>query len=186
MRDCRLNLRNASKYALVRLRFPTWSHEGNLLCVLVIPPSSLPVYTAETCNHNAHSHLGFFLLLGSLLLCATTATTSSSRRLLVRRACDDAHDLCVSHLEVAGAIGGGLCADLRVAAAELVPAPAIDAEECEVVGGCVERHLCVALQRKFQRIIEAVFEGPISGGSEAGGICLDVVFLARVDVGVRK
>lgn len=169
MCDCRLNLRNASTYALVKLTFPAWPSAGSILCLLVIPSSSLPVHAAETSNHNAHSHLGLFLLFGSLLLCAATTATSSSRRLLVRWACNDTHDLCVSHLEVAGAIGGGLCANLRVAAAKLVPAPAIYAEECEVVGGCVERHLCVALSRKTQRISDTVLEGPIGGGNKFEG-----------------
>lgn len=155
-----------------QIAFSCMASRRKHLCLLVIPSSSLPVHAAETCNHNAHSHLGLFLLFGSLLLCATTTATSSSRRLLVRRACNDTHDLCVSHLEVAGAIGGGLCANLRVAAAELVPAPAIYAEECEVVGGCVERHLCVALSRKTQRISNTVLEGPIGGGNKIKGLCV--------------
>lgn len=52
----------------------------------------------------------------------------------------DAHDFCVTHLEVAGAIGCGLRANLRVAPAQLVPASAVDAEEGEGVGGSVEGH----------------------------------------------
>lgn len=132
---------------------------------LVVPPPPLSVHTAEARNNNAHSHLGLLLLLGSLLLCATAA--SSSRRLLVGRARDNTHDLCVAHLEVAGAVGGGLCADLRVAAAELVPAAAVDAEEREVVGGCVEGHCCGALRGGlWERRSDGVVGGCLVGWTE--------------------
>ncbi len=40
-----------------------------------------------------------------------------------------AHDLGVAHLEVAGAVGGGLRSDLGVHAAQLVPPPPVDAQQ---------------------------------------------------------
>ena len=63
-----------------------------------------------------------------------------ARRAAFVRTGDAAQDLCIAHFEVRGAVGGGLSGDLRVDAAEFVPAPSVEAEEGERVCACVQRH----------------------------------------------
>ena len=53
---------------------------------------------------------------------------------------DQTNHFRITHFHVSGAVCGGLGADLGVGAAELVPAPAIEAEVRERVGCCVEGH----------------------------------------------
>ncbi|GKT52516.1 uncharacterized protein ColSpa_12698 [Colletotrichum spaethianum] len=64
---------------------------------------------------------------GDSSLLGLTARTSAA--LGLGRSRHDAHDLGVSHLEVAGAVGGFLCPDLGVQPSELVPSAAINAQQ---------------------------------------------------------
>lgn len=107
--------------------------------LLITPSSSLPIHRAESGDDNAHCDFGFLLLLRPLWL-RPCGCAHASGGLLVCGTRDNAHDLSIAHFEVAGAICGGLGADLCMASSELVPASAVHAEEGEGVGGSVERH----------------------------------------------
>ena len=53
---------------------------------------------------------------------------------------DGAEHARVAHFQVGGAVRRGRGADLCGEAAELIPAPAVEAEESEGVGGGIEWH----------------------------------------------
>lgn len=102
---------------------------SNLL-VTSTPP--LAINGAKPSNHNVHGHL---CVLGLTTAAATTAArrSSSPPRTGLAGSVDDAHDLGVAHLEVTGAVGGGLGADLGMDATQLVPPAAVDAQQREAV-----------------------------------------------------
>lgn len=93
--------------------------------LLVVPAPPLAIDAREPSDDNVDADGRRILLRG---LAARAALL-----LLLRRPCDDAHDLGVAHLEVGRAVGGFLGPDLRIEAPELVPAPAVDAQERQVV-----------------------------------------------------
>lgn len=98
-----------------------------------ISPSSLFPLSAEAGNSNLNLNRGL------LIISSTRSTTSFS----LGRARNRTYYFRVAHFEVGGAIGGGLGADLRTDAAELVPTPPIQSEEGESVCGCVEWHFAI-------------------------------------------
>ena len=96
---------------------------------LIPPPPPLPLHPAEPRHAHLHTHARLVPL-----------GPAARRAPPFRRARDRAQDLGVAELEVGGAVRGGLGADLRGRAPELVPASAVQAQERERVGGGVEGH----------------------------------------------
>lgn len=154
---------------------------SNLLVTSSVP---LPVHGTEPRDDDADNNL-------CLAACAAAAPTPASRssdptaaRPGLTRPGHHAHHFGVAHLEVAGAVGGGLRADLRVHAAQLVPSPPINAKEREVVGGRVERHCgeaglwkFVGYRSRFWSVCRTYFGlllGLYCGRTEVGvfGICV--------------
>lgn len=96
---------------------------------LVILPSPLPIHAAKASDRDL-----------DLDLCIIAPCSGSSRAFGFCRPGNGADDLGVAHLQIAGAVGGGLGADLGSQEAELVPSPAVETEERKGVGGSVEWH----------------------------------------------
>jgi hypothetical protein len=118
VRDCRLQLEGAPVFG-EGTRLATIKDDieqtmkKNRQNSLVTSPMPLAIHRAEPCDDNAHNHLC------PCTASAGTATSSSSTpraaaRTRLARPRNDAHNLCVAHFKVAGAISSGLGPDLGV------------------------------------------------------------------------
>jgi hypothetical protein len=66
---------------------------------------------------------------------------------------DGYQDLGIAHFKVRGAIGGGLCRDLRVDPTQLIPPATVEAEERKGIGRRIERHVGDATAVENARIV---------------------------------
>lgn len=92
---------------------------------LIISPTLFVINRGEASNYNAD-------IDGSLVAASSRRSLRPSLTCLLlglRGAGQHTHDLCVAHLEVGGAIGGGLRANLGVETAKFVPATTVNPEE---------------------------------------------------------
>lgn len=110
----------------MRVELPS-SVAGDLL---IVPSISFPINPTEASNTDLNLDLSFI-----------PTCSCAARTLWFRRPCHCADDLRVAHLQVGGAIRAGLRADLGCQASELIPAPSIKPEKCQVICGGIERHV---------------------------------------------
>ena len=97
--------------------------------LLITPAGSLAVDRAKAGDDNVYGYLGVFGLRSS----AAARSRDSTARTGLARPVHDAHDFGVAHLEVAGPVSSRLGPDLGVNAPQLVPPPAVNAEQPEAV-----------------------------------------------------